>query len=116
MSLNVKRHLTLLEFLRVAPPKIIKVILQNADDKFIEAICEICYNFCAGNVKCHKKCYNRLQKFRLYLHKLAKAKKSQKSYKNERKVLYQKGGAFLPLLLAPVLSGLTQYFLRKYTN
>lgn len=94
-------------------PKIIKVILKNTDDKFIEAICEICLNFCKGNVKCHKKCYNRLKKFRLCLHKLAKARKSQKNYKKERQVLYQKGGAFLPLLLAPVLSGLTQYFLQN---
>lgn len=113
MSTNVKRHLPLLEFLRVAPPKIIKIILKNSDDKLILSLCEICLNFCKGNIKCRKKCYNSLKKYRSSLYQLASVKKNQKNFKRERATLYQKGGAFLPLLLAPVLSGLTQYFLRK---
>lgn len=113
MSLNVKRQLPLLEFLRVAPPKIVKLILENSDDQLILALCEICSNLCRGNIPCHPKQYNKLKKYRLYMHKLARAKKNQKNLKQERAVLYQKGGAFLPLLLAPVLSGLTQYFLQK---
>lgn len=113
MSINVRRHLPLLKFLKIAPPKIVKVILKNADDKFILSICEICYNFCKGNIKCQKKCYNKLKKYRTCLHRLASAKRKQKHYKKEREILYQKGGALLPLLLSPVLTGLTHYFLHK---
>lgn len=111
MSSNVRRHLPLLEFLRVAPPKIVKVILKNADDNLISSICEISLNLCKGNIKCsNKKSYNKIKKFRSSLHKLAKARKHQKHLKNERSVLYQKGGAFLPVLLTSVLPALYSYF------
>lgn len=111
MSANVKRHMALLEFLKVAPPKICKIILENADNNLVLAICEICLNFCQGNIKCHRQCYNKLKKFKRPIYKLANTKKKKTHFKQERNILSQNGGGFLPLLLAPALYGLTEYFI-----
>lgn len=114
MSSNVKKQLPLLEFLKVCPPKIRKLIIKKAENSLILAICEICLNFCKGNVKVPKKNFNQLKKYRKIIYKLAKTKKSKQELNIQRSILHQKGGAaFLPILLAPALSGLVEYFLRK---
>lgn len=106
---NVERYLPLLKILQVVPNKVVKSILVNADDEFVQTICEICLNLCKGNVKCDKKSYKKLIKYKSCIHKLSKVNKSQKNLKKERKVLAQKGGAFLPILLPSVISALAQF-------
>lgn len=114
MSSNVKKQLPVLEFLKVCPPKIRKLIIKEAESSLILAICEICLNFCKGNVKLPKENFIKLKKHSKAIYKLARTKKSNKDLKAQRSILYQKGGgAFLPILLAPVLSGLTEYFVKK---
>lgn len=113
MSKNVKQLIPLLKILNAVPAKVKKSILKNSGDELIKAISEICLNFCKGNVRCNKKCLNRLKKFKSSIHKLAAVKRSQKNLTKERKVLIQQGGAFLPILLPPILSALTQYLLQN---
>lgn len=125
MSLRVKRFLPLLEYLKEAPPAIRSLILEKCERDLIVTICEICLNFCEGNINCSKKSYNKLKKFRKSIHKLASLKNKLKNSSNssnskskklkvERKILTQKGsGGFLPILLAPVISGLSQYIFEK---
>lgn len=109
MSSNVCRHAPLLEFLRIAPPKLTQAILANADSKLIEAICEITLNLCKGNLKCSGKEREKLKKYRKNLYKLASAKKSQKRYTKERRILQQQGGAFLPLIIPAALAVIDIY-------
>lgn len=109
MSKNVKNHLPLLSFLIKAPPKICKIILLNSDDNLVRAIAEICLNFCLGNVKCEKKYYNKLRKFKAFIHKLAQVKKNQSHVKLERKLLFSKGSTFLPLLLTHTLKSISRF-------
>lgn len=114
MSTNLRKHLPILAFLKVAPPKIRKIILKNCDNEVILSICEICQNIAQGNVNCSKKCREGLKKFKKSIHKLAVVKRKHKQLKKERDILNQSGGAaFLPLILAPVISGLTQYILER---
>lgn len=113
MSLNLKQHMPILELLKIAPDKFRNLIINNADDKLVLAIAEICLNFCKGNVKCDRACYKRLKKYKSKIHKVARIQRSNTSLKRRRAILTQKGGAFLPILLAPVLSSLAEYFLRK---
>lgn len=114
MSKNVQKHLKLLEFISAVSPKLRKLILKNASNDLVLAICEICLNFCKGNISCKKSCFKKLRQFKASLYKLAVVKKNKKTgYKKERKHLMQHGGAILPLLLAPALAGLVNYFLDK---
>lgn len=113
MSGNVRKQIPVLEFLKVCPPKIRRIIIKEAENSLILAICEICLNFCKGNLKLPKENFRKLKKHRKCLYKLARTKKSDKNLKIQRSILYQKGGAFLPILLAPALSGLAEYFMRK---
>lgn len=109
MSINLCRHAPLLEFLKIAPPKILKIVLANADPKLIEAICEISLNLCKGNLKCSTKDRKKLKRHRKSLYKLASAKKSQKRFSTERRILLQQGGAFLPLILPAALAAIEIY-------
>lgn len=106
MSVNLKRQVPLLKLLQIAPPKILKVILANADPKLISAICEISLNLCKGNLKCCNKDRKKLKRHRKKLYKLAAAKKNQKQFSTERRILTQQGGAFLPLLIPAALAAL----------
>lgn len=114
MSKNVQKNLKVLEFLRSASPKVRSEILKNADNSLVLAICEIAHNVCCGNIKFKKSCLKKLTPFKKSLMKLALVKKKKKSkYKKERQHMQQRGGAFLSILLAPVLTNLVQYFLNK---
>lgn len=109
MSSNVCRHTPVLEFLKIAPPKLTQTILANADSKLIEAICEITLNLCKGNLDCNSRERKKLKKYRKNLYKLASAKKNQKRYTKERRILQQHGGAFLPLIIPAALAAIDIY-------
>src|SRR5690349_1348395 len=104
MSNDLKKFVPLLKVIQVATKRVRKIILDDADNEVIKVICEICYNFCKGNLKTNKKCYKKLLKYKTQIHTLAKTRKSQKNLKTERKVLQQSGAGFIPLLLSPLLS------------
>lgn len=113
MSSNVTRHIPLLKIINAVPKKVRESILKQADDNFIKAICEICINFCNGNVKVNAKSFKKLKKYKDVIHKLASVKKAHKNLRKEKKVLIQKGGAFLPILLPSIISALTSIILEK---
>lgn len=106
MSGNLIRHIPLLEFLKVAPPKVVKIILENSDPQLIKAICEISLNLCKGNIKCCEKNRKKLKRHRKSLYKLASARKSQKRFTTERRILTQKGGSLLGLIIPAALTAI----------
>lgn len=113
MSKEVKKLLPILKVIAVLPQKLRQKLLNGVDDDFVRVVAEICFNFCRGNVKCDKKSYEKLKKYKCQIHSLAKTRKVQKSYRKEKKVICQKGGSFLTLLLPPVITALTQHFLER---
>lgn len=104
-----KKYVALLEALRHADKNQRLAILKNADSKLIKYICECALNVLKGVVAlkdCQKK---KLKKFKNTLRKLASkgVKKSRKSsWKKKKRILVQKGGSLIPLLLSPILDGI----------
>lgn len=113
MSSEVLNLIPLLKTIGILPKKIRQKLLESIDERCVRAICEICLNFCKGNVKCDRKSFRKLKKFKASIYALAHARRSQKSFRKEKKIICQKGGSFLPIILPPVLSALTHYFLQK---
>jgi predicted nucleic acid-binding protein len=102
MSKAVMNHSEVLRALHKASPSMRKSMLKAADCGLIHSICECVYNTIRGNVKLTPN-----QKTRLSRHKklLRKIMHRGQSWKKRKKLINQKGGAFLPLILAPLLSG-----------
>lgn len=114
MLKKIKKLAPILQVLSVAPPKLRKLILSNADDELIYAICEICLNLCKGNIRCDEKSYKALKRYKESLYKLASVKRKPSSLKEAKKELLIEGkGVFLPLLLTPILTAISQWVLEK---
>jgi len=77
-------------------------ILKKADPKLILAICEVIYNILEGNVPLNKNEKDILRKDKTILRKLVE--KNKIAYK--KRLLIQKGGFILPLLLPAALSAI----------
>lgn len=106
--LQVNKHM--LYVLNKAPPKLRKVILQTASNDLIKAICEIVLNILADNHKICNKTKTKLEKYKSQLRDLVKP---SRSLAFKRKVLVQKGGNFLPILLSSILSGVIGKILQQ---
>jgi hypothetical protein len=110
MSDEVKKFLPILRILSRASPYKRKKILQEADDNFIKIIIECCHNSLHGNVKFTRNKLEKLKKFKKIIRKIGKVTKNLKNrkkiLKNRKKILIQSGGAFLPLILPAIISGL----------
>ena len=103
MSRLVKSNADLLRVLQRANPKLRKAIIKAADAGLIYSLCE-----CAENtIKCRVK-LSSPQKAKLSRHKklLRALTRRGTSWKAKRKTLVQRGGAILPLLLAPLLGNI----------
>lgn len=89
--------------------KYAKFILQKADSKLIQAICESIYNILEGSLPLDNKQKTKLIKHKSTLRKLIE----KSSLKDKKKLLVQRGSGFLPLLLPTVLSSLFSIFAPK---
>lgn len=97
------QNTALLHALVYAPPKLRRALIQHAHKDLIRCICECALNLLHGNIPlkdCEK---SKLCKHKKILRKLADRKQS---LIRKKKILNQKGGAFLPLLLGPLISAL----------
>lgn len=109
MSQCVFSQLPILERLAKAKPKERKKILESANSTLIQSIVECVENVLVGNVKLKKACLKKLQKFKNILRKI---NTTGRKLAQKKKVIIQTGGAFLPALLAPVISILVERLLR----
>lgn len=109
MSQCVIKNLPFLKTLAVAPPKLRRMILEKGNLQLIKAIVECVENVLKGNITLEADYLKKLKKHKSTLRKVSKApnKLAQK-----KKVIVQKGGSFLPALLLPVISILTDRLLR----
>lgn len=76
-------------------------VLQKADSRLLRYICECALNVLRGNVKVSKNHKQRLHKHKTTLRKLAS---STEKFNEKKKIIVQRGGAFLPALLAPLIA------------
>lgn len=113
MSSSVERYLPYFEVLKTANPALRKAFIKESEPGFIDAICEICYNYIQGNISCDKSQYSALAKHRALIRKLVDLKKKNKNKKLHRKVLLQSGDGFWFALLAPLLTELTSFIVSK---
>lgn len=98
--------------LKAASPKLRKAIIQNCHENLLKAIQEIVLNVLRGNVKLTPKNKSSLQKYKKQLRAIAY---SGKKNSNKKKLLTQQGaGAFLPILLGTILSGILSDFLSNH--
>lgn len=97
----VKKHLPILKLVQSAKPKLRKNIILHCDLDLIKTITECVYNILNGNFplkECEKE---KLKKFKAVLRKLSNTKGG---LNNNRKAISQTGGAFLPVLLYPIVT------------
>lgn len=109
MSQCVIKNLPVLKTLATAPPKLRRMILENGNLQLVKAIVECIENVLKGNITLEEPSLKKLKKHKNALRAVSKTpnKLSQK-----KKVIIQRGGAFLPALLLPVITVLAEKLLR----
>lgn len=102
MQRRLKTHKDLLNALHVLKPKYRKALLETCDDKAINCICECIHNVLQGKVDLNEREKKKLKKYKNTLRNLVRKGTNQ----IRKKIILQKGGSFLPIILGSVLSGL----------
>src|SRR5258705_12493890 len=97
MSSAVQFHKDYLKVLKTSNDKVRRAILENADCKLVNCLCEVALNTLHG-----------AQKKRLVPHKdtLRLLSKKKLAWRKRRKILAKKGGAFIFPIIASLLGGL----------
>lgn len=124
-----KRHAALLNALCHASKEQQRALLRTADESLVKCICECAVNVLHGVVQLQKGVKNRLKKYKNVLRRLApqpvatktrqsgggighssgasERKRRKFNWRAKKRLMMQKGcGAFLPLLLAPIVTSL----------
>lgn len=102
MTARVTTHADLLEALRKLKPKYRIALLKACNDEEINCICECVFNILNGKVQLKDKEKSKLNKYKQTLRELISKGKS----KQRKRIIIQRGGAFLPVILGAVLSAL----------
>jgi adenylate kinase len=103
---KIKKNLKYLNVVASPNSHMRNAIIKSADKELICTICECIQNVINGNVKIDEKLKKRLFQQKDHLRKLQK----KSSIKNKKKILIQKGGSFLPMLI-PIILSLVSNFL-----
>lgn len=109
-SKRILRHQKFLEYYAEADQKRQKSLLKSASKDQVNCICEIALNVVNKNIPVHS-----ATKHALCNHKIALCTIADKSasFAKRKKILVQKGGAFLPLILSTVLPLIAQAIFNK---
>ena len=100
MAQRLRKNHDFLKLLAKCTPAQRKAILRTADDSLVKTICECVLNVLKETVPVSKPAKRKLLKHKKSLTSLAE--KSTPLHK-KKKILVQKGGNFLSVLLPPVL-------------
>lgn len=107
MTCGVTTHKDLLTALLTLKPKYRVALLKTCDEKVIHCICECIFNVLQGKVSLDDRDKKKLHKHKNILRKLVSKGKN----KQRKKIIIQKGGAFLPIILGSILSGVLNSFI-----
>lgn len=94
-------HEHILKALLKVNPEQRLAILKTADKNLIKCLCGCALNLVKGNVPVTPILRRKLGKYKKSIRALAHRRGS---WKAKKKVLLQRGGGFVPLLLGPILS------------
>lgn len=97
---RVKAHTDLLKALLNLKPKYRAVLLKACGEDEINCISECIFNILNGKVPLKDTDKHKLKKHKLILRKLISKGKN----KLRKRIIIQKGGAFLPIILGAVLN------------
>ena len=106
MSRRARNNYHHLKVLSTSNPKQVKAILKEADDSLIHTLCECVHNVLKSTVPISPKDKTKLTEFKTPLLKLVD---KELPLPEKRKVLVQKGGNFLSVLLPPALAVLEHF-------
>ncbi|XP_071964131.1 uncharacterized protein [Antedon mediterranea] len=102
MSKRIKKNAETIRFLAHCSPRQRKIILENADDQLVTALCECAMNVLKGRVQVSNAHKKKLVRYKKHMRDITN--KSISPLKRKR-LLIQKGG-FLGLILQPILQTL----------
>ena len=97
---NIYNHIPLLE--KLANKKNHRELINNADTKFMTALCDLVHNILEGNINISIKERKKLYKYRNQLRHLCK----HSTLEHKKKYLLQKGG-FLQFLIPAAIAGIS---------
>lgn len=100
MTARMQRYAHEISTLANAKPSVRKVMIKNADNEFIKALCDCSYNILKGNVPLNKSQKIKLSRYKKDLRYLCN---NSVSLKDKKRKVIQKGGFFLPALAGPLL-------------
>lgn len=98
------KNSALLQALVHASPQQRKALIKYADKTLVRHICECSLNILKGNIPLKKSEKHSLKKYKSTLRRLTD--KRQKSVEKKKKILNQKGGSIIPLIIGPVIAAL----------
>lgn len=110
MSQHVISHLPKLQSLIKLTPRKRRDQLEKANLQFIKSIVECIENVMKGNIQLKRECREKLKKYKTVLRRIFHGGNKLKA---EKEIIVQNGGAFLPALLAPVITILAERLMRK---
>lgn len=85
-------------------------LLKTANSSTVRCICECVYNILQGKIRLNKTQLACLARHKKILRKLVKR---GENWQKKKQILVQSGGAFLPFLLTPLLSGVLSSLFNK---
>ena len=97
----IKSYGSFLEGLTHLPPKYRQKMINNSPKEVIDSVGECCLNIIKGNVRLTKAQKQNLQARQRHIRLLSS---KQVSLPEKKKIINQKGGALLGLLLKPLLA------------
>ena len=102
-----KKNLALLGALCHGDKKHRTAIVRTADKPLVKYICECVLNVLQGVVKLSDNTKRKLHRHKYALRKLSGSDRmGNADWRNKKRAIFQSGGSFLPLLLAPILGTL----------
>lgn len=107
---SVKKHLPILQLVKDAKPKLRKSIINHSDLDFINTIDECILNTLKGNVPLTGNEKEKIKRFKSVLRKICNTKGG---LNKKRKAISQSGGAFLPVLLTPIVEAANHSIQKK---
>lgn len=100
---RLAKHGDVLSVLSKASPPMRKQMIQSASKEVIDTVCECCLNVLKGTIPLsphQKKCLGK------HRHLLRQMVQKKIPVRQKKKMLVQRGGFVLPMLLGPLLKGI----------
>ena len=107
---KIKNNYLCLKYLSCCNNKIRKEVLKGVNQELILTLCDCILNCLNGNIKLNDNDILKLKKYKKALRSLISR---NQTIKKQRKILVQKGGYILPIIVPSILTALGSYLLKN---